>query len=65
MRCLEHFFRTKCLVSYKATCTGKSREDGSPLPVETIKSIVTELKQQVIPREALEARIKAIEDRLP
>lgn len=32
--------------------------------VRAIETTVTELKQQVIPREALEARFKAIEDRL-
>jgi hypothetical protein len=32
---------------------------------ESTKNDVAELKQQVIPREALEARFKAIEDRLP
>ena len=31
---------------------------------ESTKNDVAELKQQVIPREALEARFKAIEDRL-
>jgi hypothetical protein len=33
--------------------------------MKNIESDVSELKQQVIPREALEARFKAIESKLP